>query len=259
MYTHVIENQHRSDVHACHRLHAPPMSTPKVSRGLSGSLQSKPKAFREKNKLGCYINPPRQTTTNMRTTVTVLHIVTWIGCGDVKQIAAPPSNPLLGVAGRPHHTVAHLAGTDVGIIRENQWCVVSIDFFKQDKLLPFLASFNQMLLLAARFAVYTRLRLTHDDVVEPRVQHPASCAGTEWSLHNTDLFSFCQKIFFTSTGYNLRAATAVMSGGQVATHPMILRFQQWRLHEWLFSDTEVPCIAVSRRILVPALHCGGRV
>ena len=62
---------------------------------------------------------------------------------------------------------------------------MAMDFFEENKLLPFLASFNQLNVRAAGLVVDPSLGLAHNLKVEARVQYPASCARADGDLHDT--------------------------------------------------------------------------
>lgn len=113
----------------------------------------------------------------------VLHILNGISSRHVDQVPAPPSDPLLGISVSPHNTVTHLVRTDMRIVGENQWRIMTVDFFEKNVLLPVFATFDQLFLDAAGFVVHTRLGLPHDDISITGVQDPASCSRADGSLH----------------------------------------------------------------------------
>ena len=69
---------------------------------------------------------------------------------------------------------------------------MTMDFFEQNVLLAILASCNQMFVLAAGFIIYPRLSLTHNLVVESRVQNPTFCARSQGNLHTTMKLLVCE-------------------------------------------------------------------
>lgn len=115
-----------------------------------------------------------------------------------------------------------------------------------------------MFLLATGFVVDTRLRFTNNQVVEPRVQHPTSSAGSERSLHNTDNIYECQQLIFTNAWSNVSEDIAAVTSSIKATNPMSLWLQQGGLHAGLYAVAKISGIAVSGGVFVPALEIDGR-